>query len=140
MISLACPWAVVRESRLKVEVDFAVGGDGGVIDEGVPGLVAVFEGRLGGEVVADFDGLGSAVTQVVDLISDALVLGLELVVSVFEFVVAAVVVVRVMDRGCCGGDELVHQRDGFFEPLSQCGLLGFELAGVVDGGDCCTVR
>ena len=28
---------------------------------------------------------------------------------------------------------MVHQRDGFFDPLPQRGLLGFELAGVVDG-------
>lgn len=103
-----------------------------MVDEGVPGLVAVCEGWLGGEVVADFDGLGSAVAQVVDLASDVLVLVFELLVSVFELVVAAVVVVGVMGGGCCGGDELVHQRDGFFDPLPQLSLLGFELAGVVD--------
>ena len=80
-------------------------------------MVGVFEWWLGGEVVADFYGLGSAVSQVVDLLADVLLLGCELVVSVFELVVAAIVVVGVVDRGCCGGDELVHQRDGFFEPL-----------------------
>lgn len=88
-----------------------------MVDEGVPGLIAVCEWWLGGEVVADFDGLGSAVSQIIDLLADVLVLGLELAVSVFELVVAAVVVVWVVGGGCCGGDELVHQRDGFFEPL-----------------------
>lgn len=47
--------------------------------------------------------------------------------------VAAVVVVRVVDHGCCGGDELVHQRDSFFDPLPELSLLGFQLASVVDG-------
>lgn len=104
----------------------------GVVDEGVPGLIAVCEWWLGGEEVADFDGLGSAVSQIIDLLADVLVLGLELAVSVFELVVATIVVVRVMDDGCCGGDELIHQRDGFFDPLPQLSLLGFEFAGVVD--------
>lgn len=97
--------------------DDSVSGDGGVVDEGVPGLIAVCEWWLGGEVVVDFDGLGSAVSQVVNLLVDVLVLGLELVVSVFELVVATIVIVRVVNGGCCGGDELVHQRDGFFDPL-----------------------
>lgn len=109
---LACPDLIFHENG-----DESVWADGGVVDEGVPGLVGVCEGWLGGEVVADFDGLRSAATHIVDLFGDVLVLGFELVVSVFEFVVAAVVVVRVMGGGGCGGDKLVHQRDGFFKPL-----------------------
>lgn len=72
-----------------------------MVDEGVPGLVGVFEWWLGGEVVADFYGLGSAVAQVVDLVGEVLVFD-------FELVVAAVVAVGVVGCGGCGGDELVH--------------------------------
>ena len=72
--------------------------DGGVIDEGVPGLVGVFEWWLGGKVVAYFDCLCSAVAQIVDLVADPLMLGLKLVVPIFKLVVTAVVVVRVV--GC----------------------------------------
>ena len=100
-----------------------------MVDEGVPGLVGVCEGWLRGEVVADFGGLGSAVAQIIDLLADAMVLGLELVVSVFELVVAAVVIVGVVDGGRCGGDELIHQHDGFFQPLPLAWPAGFQSAG-----------
>lgn len=102
---------------LKPDSEGAVRVDLGVVDEGVPCLVAVFEGWLGGEEVADFYGLCSAVSQIVNLLADTLMVGFEFVVSVFELVVAAVVVVGVVGCGCCGGDELVHQRDSFFDPL-----------------------
>ena len=75
--------------------------DGGVIDEGVPGLVGVFEWWLGGKVVAYFDCLCSAVAQIVDLVADPLMLGLKWVVPLVALVGTAVVGVRVGGgRGC----------------------------------------
>lgn len=47
----------------------------GVINENVPCLVTVIEGWLAGEIVADFYGLGTAATKVINLSGDALVLG-----------------------------------------------------------------
>lgn len=43
-----------------MQVDPAVGVDGGMVDEDVPRMVGVFEWRLAGEVVACGGGLGSA--------------------------------------------------------------------------------
>lgn len=106
------------------DADGSISVDNGVVDEGVPCLVAVCEWWQSGEVEVDFDGLCSAVAQIVDLVGDMLVLGLELAVSGFELVVAAVVVVGVVGCGCCGGDELVHQRDRFFDPHNPSKQLG----------------
>lgn len=73
---------------LKPDSEGAVRVDLGVVDEGVPCLVAVFEGWLGGEEVTDFYGLGAAATQIVNLFSDVLVLVLQLAVPGFELMEA----------------------------------------------------
>lgn len=71
------------------DADGSISVDNGVVDEGVPCLVAVCEWWQGGELV-----------------------------------VASVVVVGVVGCGCCGGDELVHQRDRFFDPHNPSKQLG----------------
>ncbi|RMB65562.1 hypothetical protein [Corynebacterium macginleyi] len=102
---------------LKSDSEGAVRVDLGVVDEGVPRLVAVFEGWLGGEEVADFYGLSMAAMQIVDLVSDVLVLVLKLTMPGFELSLAVIIFIRIMGYCRCRRNELVHQHDGFFHPL-----------------------
>lgn len=82
--------------------------DGGVVDERVPGVVAVFEGGVvdsvdveSFDVLAFFVGLADLRLKVVIALGVALIVGLELV----EGVLVGVLVLRV---GTVGGDELVE--------------------------------
>lgn len=68
--------------------------------------------------------LYSAGSEVSNLVAYLLVFLFLLLVALFEFSIAAVVFVRVVRSSRVFGDELAHQRHGFFHPQPRGSAVG----------------
>ena len=92
----------------KVDVDGTVGVDGGVVDEGVPGVGAAFQLGVVGSVGVDlFDTLAFFVGLADPCLKVGVAPGVAFIVRL-ELVEDVLVGVLVLGVGGVGGDELAH--------------------------------
>lgn len=92
----------------ELDLDGTAGVDGGVVDEGVPGFVGVFELGVVGAVGVDlFDTLAFFVSLADPCLKVGVVLGVAFIVGL-ELVESVLVGVLVLGVGGVSGDELVE--------------------------------